>query len=313
MTEEPVTRRFSVPSTLAGQRIDRVIAVLLELPRAEAAKMLGTGAVTVDGRVVAKSFRAPEGAVVDATTRAHASEHPSAEPVPVTVRYEDADVVVVAKPAGLVVHPGAGHEHGTLVHGLLDRFPEIADVGTDPQRPGIVHRLDRETSGLMVVARSERAREALERAIAARAVERRYTALVWGHLDSARGVIDAPIGRSPRQRTRMTVREAGKEARTRYEVREVFDEPEVSLLGCELETGRTHQIRVHLAAIGHPVVGDAGYGGRRDSVALARPFLHASALAFAHPVEGRPMRFEEALPDELASTLQALRGSPSSP
>ncbi len=234
MTEDSVTGRFSVPSTLAGQRIDRVIAVLLDLPRTEAATMVSSGAVTVDGRAVAKSFRVSEGAVVDATTRARPVAQPRAEPMSLAVRYEDPDVVVVAKPAGMVVHPGAGHEHGTLVHGLLDRFPEIARVGNDPQRPGIVHRLDRDTSGLMVVARSERAREVLERAIAAREVERRYTALVWGRPDTPRGVIDAPIGRSPRQRTRMTVREAGKEARTRYEVLETFDEPEVALLGCEL-------------------------------------------------------------------------------
>ena len=180
------------------------------------------------------------------------------------VRYEDDDVLVVAKPAGLVVHPGAGHPDGTLVNGLLALDPEIAGTG-DPQRPGIVHRLDRDTSGLLVVARSPRAYEALVAALGAHEVSREYLALVWGHLDAPRGVIDAPIGRSVRRPTRMAVREGGRRARTAYEVQAEFTSPEVSLVRASLETGRTHQIRVHLQAIGHPVVGDAAYGGARSS------------------------------------------------
>jgi 23S rRNA pseudouridine1911/1915/1917 synthase len=227
------------------------------------------------------------------------------EPVPVDVRHADDDVIVVVKPAGLVVHPGAGHAHGTLVQGLLARFPELAEVG-DAARPGIVQRLDRDTSGLLVVARSSRAYEALVAQLGQRSVERRYLALVWGLPSAARGVIDAPIGRSPRRRTRMAVRDAGKEARTAYEVRDAYPDRGVALLECRLETGRTHQIRVHLAAIGHPVVGDAAYGGRRSSIAIERPFLHASALEFTHPGSNERMRFEDPLPPDLAAALESL-------
>ena len=222
------------------------------------------------------------------------------------IRHVDDDVIVVAKPAGLVVHPGAGHPDGTLVNGLLARFPELAHAG-DPARPGIVHRLDRDTSGLMVVARTARAYDALVDALGRREVERQYQALVWGRLDAPRGVIDAPIGRSAARRTRMAVREGGREARTSYSVLDEFDDPAVSLLECRLETGRTHQIRVHLAAIGHPVVGDAPYQGARASLPLDRPFLHATALSFPHPVSGDPLHFEEPLPPELAAVLERLQ------
>jgi 23S rRNA pseudouridine1911/1915/1917 synthase len=177
----------------------------------------------------------------------------------------------------------------------------------DGERPGIVHRLDRETSGLMVVARSERAYVALVDALAGRAVTREYDALVWGHPEHPRGVVDAPIGRSATRRTRMAVRTEGKDARTVYEVEEWFGRPEVARLRCGLETGRTHQIRVHLAAIGHPVVGDAAYGGRRAGIDLARPFLHAEHLAFAHPVTGAPLSFRAPLPAELDDLLVRLR------
>ena len=226
--------------------------------------------------------------------------------MPFTVRYEDADVIVIAKQVGLVVHPGSGHEHGTLVHGLLNRYPEIVEVG-DRERPGIVHRLDRDTSGLMVVARTPVAYDALVEALARRDVEREYVALVWGHPENPRGVIDAPIGRSMNRRTRMAVRTEGKEARTVYEVEEWFSVPEVALLECRLETGRTHQIRVHLSAIGHPVVGDGAYRGNRSGVELHRPFLHARRLSFTHPVTGEAMTFEEPLPEDLATVLTTLR------
>jgi 23S rRNA pseudouridine1911/1915/1917 synthase len=231
---------------------------------------------------------------------------PVADPsIEVVVRYEDDDLVVVAKPAGLVVHPGAGHPEGTLVNGLLARYPEIADVG-DLARPGIVHRLDRDTSGLLVVARSPAAYDGLVEMLAAHDVERRYDALVWGVPDSPRGVIDAPIGRSIRRPTRMSVREGGRVARTAYEVVATYREPDVARLECRLETGRTHQIRVHLLAIGHPVVGDAAYGGQRSALTLDRPFLHAGGLAFAHPVTGDPIAVEEPLAPELAALLETL-------
>jgi len=205
-----------------------------------------------------------------------------------------------------VVHPGAGHDHGTLVHGLLARYPELVGVG-DPNRPGIVHRLDRETSGLMVVARSQPAYAALVDALAARALTREYDALVWGHAENPRGVVAAPIGRSATRRTRMAVRTEGKDARTVYEVEEWFGRPEVARMRCRLETGRTHQIRVHLSAIGHPVVGDGAYGGRRPGIDLDRPFLHAEHLAFAHPVTGEALSFRAPLPAELEAVLVGLR------
>jgi 23S rRNA pseudouridine1911/1915/1917 synthase len=218
------------------------------------------------------------------------------------VRLEDADVVVIAKPVGLVVHPAGGHAHGTLVNGLLHRYPEIADVG-DPARPGIVHRLDRDTSGLMVVARSPLAYERLVAALGAREVERRYVALVRGRPDNPRGRIDAPIGRSPRHRERMAVVTGGRPARTNYELLE--ERAGWSLLACSLETGRTHQIRVHLQAIGSPVAGDPVYGVPGPP-GLTRQFLHAERLAFAHPRTGEPVVVQEPLPADLQALWDAL-------
>ncbi len=211
---------------------------------------------------------------------------------------------MVDKPAGLVVHPGSGRRSGTLVNGLLASHPELADVGSDRARPGIVHRLDKGTSGLLLVARTNVAFERLVAALGSRTVHRRYHALVWGHPRATQGLVDAPVGRSANDPTRMTVTERGKPARTRYEVGRRFDQPvPVAELVCDLETGRTHQIRVHLRSIGHPVVGDVRYGGARQSLPLARPFLHAERLALDHPVSGAPLTFESPLPADLAEVL----------
>jgi 23S rRNA pseudouridine1911/1915/1917 synthase len=297
---------FVVPDPLVGQRVDRAVAMVTGWSRAEVQALADRGEITVDGRAVAKSRKLAAGETVAVRGRPTDAAPPGPEPVPIDVVYADADVIVVLKPAGLVVHPGSGHDHGTLVHGLLARYPELAGVGA-PDRPGIVHRLDRDTSGLMVVARSERAYEGLVDALAERTVTREYAALVWGHPENPRGVIDAPIGRSSTRRTRMAVRNVGKEARTVYEVEEWFGRPEVARLRCRLETGRTHQIRVHLAAIGHPVVGDGAYGGRRTGIELDRPFLHAEHLAFAHPITGEPLAFTAPLPGELDELLVRLR------
>ncbi len=299
---EPIT----VPATLAGERVDRAIALITGWTRADVQALLARDAIVVDGAPVAKSHRLVEGSVVELLEEPPAGAPPRPDAaVPVDVRYADDDVVVVAKPAGLVVHPGAGHDDGTLVNGLLARFPELARIGAE-FRPGIVHRLDRDTSGLLVVARSDVAYRVLVEQISAREVERRYVALAWGVFPSARGVIDAPIGRSTARRTRMAVREAGKEARTVYEVRKAYETPRCTLLDCELETGRTHQIRVHLSAIGHPIVGDTTYGGGRQGIELDRPFLHAAHLAFDHPVTGRRVSVDDPLPDELAAVLRRL-------
>lgn len=298
---------FTVPATLAGERVDRAVSLLTGWSRSAVRALVDDRAVLVDGKAATGGTRLIEGSSLALLDEPPVPTVPGPEPVPVEVRHADADVVVVNKPAGLVVHPGAGHPGGTLVNGLLAAFPEIAAVG-DPARPGIVHRLDRDTSGLLLVARSEAGYAGLVAALSRHEVDRRYRALVWGHPEPPRGEIDAPIGRSPVRRTRMAVRTGGRDARTGYEVQQVFSEPAVALLECRLETGRTHQIRVHLAAIGHPVVGDAAYGGARSRLLLARPFLHAGHLALDHPVTGELLAFDEPLPPELRAVLDALDG-----
>jgi 23S rRNA pseudouridine1911/1915/1917 synthase len=295
-----------VPETLEGERLDRTVAMLTGWSRAEVQTLVRDGGVLVNGAPASKSHRLHTGEVIELLERPPVAEPPTAEPVPLAVVHADDAVIVVDKPAGLVVHPGPGHAHGTLVHGLLHDFPDLASVG-DPERPGIVHRLDRDTSGLLVVARTDAAYRALVDALSERVVDRRYLALVGGIPEARRGAIDAPIGRSTRHRTRMAVRQGGRPARTAYEVRAEWPERDVALLECRLESGRTHQIRVHLAAIGHPVVGDVAYGGRSGAdLGLGRPFLHATTLGFDHPVDGRDLTFESPLPVELARVLDAL-------
>jgi 23S rRNA pseudouridine1911/1915/1917 synthase len=301
-------RREGVPSALDGERLDRVVALVLGVSRSRSAELIAAGAVRVDGRVeTSRSSRLETGQVLEVEASQPPGPAVVADPgVAFEVVHADEAVVVVDKPAGLVVHPGAGQPTGTLVHGLLARFPEIAGVG-EPERPGLVHRLDRDTSGLLVVARSPSAHAGLVAQLGARRVDRRYLALVWGAVEPATGAVDAPIGRSTRDPTRMAVTAGGREARTRYRLEQGFTEPApVSLLTCTLETGRTHQIRVHLSAIGHPVVGDGRYGGARHGVAIGRPFLHAVHLGFAHPDTGRPMTFDSPLPPELQAVLDRL-------
>jgi 23S rRNA pseudouridine1911/1915/1917 synthase len=303
---EPIA--IVVTDAEAGERIDRVLAGRsIGLSRSAAQRLIRDGHVRIDGTVVRDADVRPRaGADVIVLPAPPPPSHAEPEAIPLRVLHEDDDLLVLDKPAGLVVHPGPGHAHGTLVHGLLREFPEIAGVG-DPERPGIVHRLDRDTSGLLVVARTEDAARALVEALAAREVDRRYLALVGGIPDARRGAIDAPIGRSTRQRTRMAVREGGRPARTAYEVAAEWPDRDVALLECRLESGRTHQIRVHLGAIGHPVVGDLAYGGRPGTdLGLDRPFLHATSLGFEHPVTGERLDFESRLPGELAAAIAAL-------
>jgi 23S rRNA pseudouridine1911/1915/1917 synthase len=302
--------REVVPESLAGERIDRVVALLTGLSRREVDELLERGAVRVDGvAATVRSARLRTGVEVevDVPDRAAIPTLEADPSVLVPVVHEDEHLLVVDKPAGLVVHPGAGQRTGTLVQGLLARYPELREVGGDPERPGVVHRLDKGTSGLLLVARTDAAHAALVAALSARTVHRRYRALAWGHLAAPRGLIDAPIGRSLRDPTRMAVDERGKEARTRYEVLRRFAEPvEATELACSLETGRTHQIRVHLRSIGHPVVGDARYGGERQSLPMDRPFLHAEELELAHPVSAEPLSFRSELPEELSEVLDRL-------
>lgn len=295
-----------IPPALAGQRVDRVVALITGCSRAEASTLIATEQVLVDGAVVTKpSIKLVEGQQVALLSEpVRPVETIEADPdIDVRVVFSDDDIIVIDKPAGLVVHPGPGHSGSTLVHGLLARFPELAGVG-EPLRPGLVHRLDRGTSGLLVVARTPEAYEELVHQLSSHTVTRVYTAMVWRHLEHRQGVVDAPIGRSRRDPLRMTVAVDGRPSRTHYRVDAAFDDPvATSLLTCELETGRTHQIRVHLSSIGHAVLGDDLYGGVRHSFPMPRPFLHARELAFLHPATGDEVRFESPLPEELQQVL----------
>ncbi|HMS12269.1 MAG TPA: RluA family pseudouridine synthase [Microthrixaceae bacterium] len=303
----------TMPEALDGERVDRVVSMLTGCSRAEASESIDAGDVTVDGRVASKSsLRVRVGQRVTVSDDPHKVQ-PLPEPdasIPVEVVAADEHIIVVNKPAGLVVHPGAGRADGTLVNGLLARWPELADVG-EAHRPGIVHRLDKGTSGLMVVARTQTAYHALVDQLSVHEVERNYETLVWGWLDTPVGTIDAPIGRSRRNPLLMTVSADGRPSRTHYEVVERCLEPAlVTRMRCSLETGRTHQIRVHLRSIGHPVVGDDLYSGQRPALGLARPFLHAFRLAFAHPATDETVSFTAELPSDLVAVLDRLEPAP---
>lgn len=301
--------RAALPDALDGERLDRVVAMLCDLPRTTAAGLIDAGEVAVDDLVqTRRSLRVREGQVVSLVVPVVAPDAPmTADPsIQIPVVHEDEHLIVVDKPAGLVVHPGAGNRTGTLAHALLARFPDIEGVG-EPDRPGIVHRLDRDTSGLLVVARTDSARSALVDLLAARRVTRRYRTLVWGHVAEPQGLVDAPLGRSPREPTKMAVVVGGRESRTEYEVVRRYSQPvEVTELVCRLQTGRTHQIRVHLQAIGHPVAGDPRYGGARASLPVVRQFLHAEHLAFDHPATGDAVAFDSPLPADLADVRRRL-------
>lgn len=274
--------------------------------RAAAQRAIDQGRVTVDGRVRAKSHRVAAGEQVELAPEVEQDAPPAAD-VTFGVAHEDDDVLVVDKPAGVVVHPGAGNEHGTLVQALAGR----AAGGSDPERPGIVHRLDRDTSGLLVVAKTEAAHAELSRMIREREVTRRYLALVDGRPPAASGTVEAPLGRDRKRRTVMSSdTDKPRDAVTHFELTEAL--PRTSLLEVELETGRTHQIRAHMLAIGHPVAGDPRYGGvpagRR--LGLTRQFLHAHVLMFHHPITREEVRCESKPPADLRRALDAARREP---
>jgi 23S rRNA pseudouridine1911/1915/1917 synthase len=300
----------TVPAALAGERLDRVVAMMLDVSRSVASAVIDAGGASIDGAVATSGkVRLDQGQEVAVDPDAVAGEEPPGpdDSVEFGIVHVDHDVIVIDKPAGLVVHPGAGNPDGTLVNGLLARFPELAGVGGDPVRPGIVHRLDAGSSGLLVVARTDAAAAALIEQFADHDATRVYLALVWGHPDAPHGIIDAPIGRSKRDPLRMAVVADGRWARTEYRVLEKFDRPaDLALLECELETGRTHQIRVHLSSINHPLVGDPVYGQRRPKLGVERPFLHAAQLAFEHPGTGEPVSFRSALAADLQERLDSL-------
>lgn len=285
----------------AGERLDRVIAVVPEVgSRAQAAKLIDQGAVALSGETARKSERVEEGDVIVIELAAPPVGDPSEPSVPFEIIYEDPSLLIVDKPSGLVVHPAPGNRTGTLSQALVG----LAGGG-DPERPGIVHRLDKETSGLLVVARNDDVLRALQKALQAREITRRYTALVRGQAESASGTIDAPLGRDRRNPENISIRmDSERTAVTHFEVVEEIGSR--SLLHVSLETGRTHQIRVHMAAIGLPVCGDPTYGIGGD-LGLKRQFLHASALSFHHPVNGEPMSFGSPLPPDLAQALELAR------
>ena len=296
------THAIKLAPDTAGQRFDVALArALPQFSRARLRAWIDEGRVTQDGRTASptRKVRGGEEVVVHAVSSPQET-HLVAEPIALVVVFEDDALLVVDKPAGLVVHPGAGNWAGTLANALLHRIPQLAGV----PRAGIVHRLDKDTSGLMVVAKTLTAHTALVRQLQARSVTREYLALARG--DLARGdTVDAPIGRHPTRRTTMAVVASGKPARTHFEVLERFGN--ATLLRCRLETGRTHQIRVHLASLGHPLVGDPAYG-RSGPIPFGRQALHAARLALAHPISGRVRTWESPLPQDFAGLLASLRG-----
>jgi 23S rRNA pseudouridine1911/1915/1917 synthase len=313
-----VAEEWELPGALDGERLDRAVALLSGATRRQVNDLLDAGHVSVGGRVVAsrsRKVRAGEVIALDAPIPRGAPVRPDADAaVAVPVIWNDADVIVVDKPAGVVVHPGAGNPAGTLVHGLLARFPDLAESGGASDRPGIVHRLDKGTSGLLMVARNPDAQAALAAQLARRQVGREYLTLVRGTVESDAGLVDAPLGRSERDPTRFRVQAGGRPARTRYQVEARYDLPvPTTLLRCRLETGRTHQIRVHLASIGHPVVGDDRYGPKRldgwPPLPPGRLFLHAAFLSFEHPVTGERLSFSSSLPADLSGVLDAIVGA----
>jgi 23S rRNA pseudouridine1911/1915/1917 synthase len=292
-----------VPDAAAGERLDRFLASLPEIGSRGAAERVLTAGVLVDGTPQAKSHRLAGGEELEFEPPAQGTAPLVAEEMDLRIAYEDEYLVVVDKPAGVVVHPAPGHARGTLVHGLLGH--DVA--GGDSERPGIVHRLDRDTSGLMVVARSEEAHRRLQGLVRRRELERHYLALVVGRPRSRSGRIEAPIGRDRRDPLRHSLdTDTPREAITHFQLVELF--PRHALLDVKLETGRTHQIRVHLAAIGLPVAGDPVYG-RPHELGLGRQFLHATHLAFTHPFTGERLDVESPLPDDLRAAARMAAAS----
>ncbi len=301
-------RSVPIPEGLEGERMDAALARMFGLSRAAAAALVAAGQVLADGRAPAKSDRVSAGSWLEVTLPPPPSAVPEPNLVPgLDVVYEDSDIVVVNKPAGVAAHPTPGWSGPTVLEGLLGAGHTIATSGA-AERQGIVHRLDANTTGLMIVAKSEHAYSALKRAFRERAVEKRYHALVQGHPDPLRGTVDAPIGRHPAGDGRFAVVAGGRPSVTHYDTIEAFRA--ASLLDIRLETGRTHQIRVHMAAIRHPCVGDRLYGADpvlAQRLGLTRQWLHANRLALRHPADGRRVEFVAGYPDDLAHAVAVLR------
>jgi 23S rRNA pseudouridine1911/1915/1917 synthase len=308
-----VSTSFSVSADSAGARLDVFLtSVLGGHSRSNIQRLIKEGFVQVDGRAAKANQPMKTGQTVVVELPEPIDPSPQPEALPLPIVYQDADLIVVDKPAGMVVHPAAGHSSGTLVNALLHHISDLSGIGGE-KRPGIVHRLDRGTSGLMVVAKNDAAHEELSRQFHDREVEKEYIALVWGEVQAGRR-IDAPIGRDPVNRKKMSAKaRRSREAVTRIVKAEKFGVV-LTLAHIAIHTGRTHQIRVHLSGIGHPIVGDSLYGGVHRRVPgdlravthLSRPFLHAARLVFTHPTENRRMEFTSPLPDDLQHVLDEL-------
>ena len=308
MVEDKV--RYHLSPHHDGERVDRVIAFFSGLSRSKVSDLISKRLILRNGIPIKKGseivhtndeISMPN--LVDEAVEEIASD----ESIDFEVVFEDDSVIVVSKPSGLIVHPGSGIANGTLVNGLAAQFPDLREIG-DPTRLGLVHRLDKGTSGLLIVARTPEALDNLKFQMQERHVHRQYFAIVAGHLESNKGVVDAPLGRDPRNPLKRAVINSGKYARTHYEIDQKYESPfKVSMLNCRLETGRTHQIRVHLAAIGHPVLGDELYGGRTSFNIENRLALHAQMLTFLHPKTKNLMNFESPLPAELTSMKGTFR------
>jgi 23S rRNA pseudouridine1911/1915/1917 synthase len=297
-----------------GTRVDRFLTNRIPgLSRSAAKSLIDRAQAVVNGEAVKASYKVRPGDLVVAHLPAEENAELLAEAIPLSVVYEDEALLVVDKPAGMVVHPAPGHPGGTLLNAVLAYCPELTD--NDESRPGIVHRLDRDTSGLILVAKDEKTRRRLQQQFKERQVLKAYRALLDGHLEPAWGRIEAPVGRDPHHRQRMTVLRGGREAATEYHVIERFAHQvgpaagNYSLVEAEPKTGRTHQIRVHFASIGHPVVGDPVYGRRKAKLPVPRHFLHALRLGFKHPATGTRMALEAPLPGDLVAVLDLLRGT----
>jgi 23S rRNA pseudouridine1911/1915/1917 synthase len=307
---EPTRRSFQLEAD-SDVRLDSLVAQQLELSRTQAATLIATGQVQVDGRHEKASYRARAGERVDVAIPPPPNRTVLGESIPLDIAFEDDDLLIVDKAAGMVVHPAPGNWTGTLVNALLGRGGDLPDEASE-DRAGIVHRLDKDTSGLLLVAKTDRAHRILSAAIASRRVVRRYAALAWGHLDGDTLTVEKPIGRDPRDRTRMAIVQDGRVARTDFLRLARFDSAD--LLRAHLHTGRTHQIRVHLSSMGHPVVGDDTYGGgggrRLVKLPARRQFLHAAWLRFRHPTTGAAVDVRSPLPVDLRESLATVANDP---
>jgi 23S rRNA pseudouridine1911/1915/1917 synthase len=305
------TFSFTVDDASGGGRLDLLVARHGSLSRTQAATLIANGTVTVNGRREKASYRSEPGDSIHVTVPAPPGRDIVPEQIPLDIVYEDEHLLVVDKAAGMVVHPAPGNWTGTLVNALLGRGEPLAEGGGE-DRAGLVHRLDKDTSGLLVVAKTDASHRILSGALAARQVTRRYVAVCWGHLSGDALTVDKPIARDPRDRTRMAIVPEGKAARTDFVRLARFDS--VDLLRAHLHTGRTHQIRVHLSSVGHPVVGDDTYGGgggrRLAALPPRRHFLHAAWLRFRHPVSGAVIDLRSPLPADLRQSLAALSDQP---